>query len=1219
MRTRRSDFRLEGLEPRVMLDANAGLIRFDIIDEPANVDWPSSRQGAPTIPLSRMMVTDVDGSLSRVKDVDVVRVDLKTGEVFVASLNDYNTNDRDIGTYRLRLLNGSGAEVTSESFQVKHNPFRNTVEKSSGPGSANVAFQNALSIVHQIEQTGAYYVELADVSGLGREGHEYSLGLRVIGLNDGISERGFLNSPATNHLFVSLQGDVLQFAGPIGAGFGLRGDWTQTIETSDEGVSSRYESEGLVFLRSAAGEIPIPIPPGMSFSVTTVPNRWGAHFGEIDEIDWTAQLGPIALAKPLTEALGFRLDSAFGSVTGNRKTYGLKLGRDELVQETNAPVNANIPYLFFHESQGLSANFGGIEAKASLGYGWSIVTDPSDVFLYAGVRGIPTALGEFALAGSLNGNIPYTPFAKPTAYNGTMFGHIYLQAEVDLTRLVGTPISVNGEVVIDFDANDDNRLLGGVFDDPSRFASAGFDPGVFGSSTVAALGDLAIGVNAEIRLGLKFGDNSSGNSQGGGSGSGSGSDRGSLVDLTIPIGEGSLIYDPSEDGFFVRAGSSNPFEDTFLEKFVPMNRVVGDGFIKRDGTFRLQFDTNMTVLGYRLSASRLTVQNLPGFSGVRASAQANVLGAGVNLSGEIKTSGDFVFTGKANVNLAGILKGNANVTFSNQGGKVSFRANLVAEVSTEIAGKDFGGRITTNIMVGVRGGRLTYDGSVLGELLLGPYVLDVGLRIYDNGNEFGLELKLPAVSIIRDVVGGFLSFFGLASPDIPDVIRIVFPRTQRNPSQIINVPPPLPGPLPLPVRNARPGDFDGDGKSDFGVYGLNPEGIPQFTIALSTGGTFALPFGGRDDLPVIGDFDGDGVLDFGVYGYSPNDGYSRVAILLSGGGVINQPFGGRDDLPVVGDYDGDGTTDIGVYGYSPNEGFSRFAVILSNGGVINQPFGGRDDLPVVGDYDGDGTTDIGVYGYSPNEGFSRFAVILSNGGVMNRGFGGRLDVPVAGDFDGDGKTDLAVHGFSPNNGFSRFAILPSSGAPAVTQGFGGFDDLPIAADFSGDGKTDFAVHGFSPADGYSRFAVLLSDSRSSIKRPFGAPGMVPLPPSSSAFLSAQSHRTFGQASARSTASSDPAPVRSASVRSRSQTPVMIRVDPIPPGGEGMAARSTLSTASESVASSPQSSRARIAQHVDAGLRSLLSQEKPIEQDQERQNSRFLSRFWTLNVLMDREV
>jgi len=205
------------------------------------------------------------------------------------------------------------------------------------------------------------------------------------------------------------------------------------------------------------------------------------------------------------------------------------------------------------------------------------------------------------------------------------------------------------------------------------------------------------------------------------------------------------------------------------------------------------------------------------------------------------------------------------------------------------------------------------------------------------------------------------------------------------------------------------GDFDGDAVTDIAVFGFSPdEGFSRFAVRLSGGasethptGTIVLPFGGFDDRPIVGDFDGDGIDDFGVYGFSPDEGFSRFAIQLSGGpsdthqsGVIAQPFGGLDDLPVIGDFDGDGRDDLGVYGFSPDEGFSRFAVLLSGGssathpaGVIAQPFGGLDDLPVAGDFDGDGVTDIAVFGFSPANGFHRFAVLASAGGGVMRPLG----------------------------------------------------------------------------------------------------------------------------------------------------------------------------------------------------------------------------------------
>ncbi len=1074
----------EALEDRTLLDANASLVRFAIFAEPSNNDWPSTIEGAPTVPLTPMMVTDVDGSLDRPGDIDVVRVELQAGELFIASLRNFNTLLFNMGTYRLRLLDSAGVELARETFEVQHIPISSPVQKSAGPGSDNSASQNRLSLLHRVEQSGSYFVELADASGLGRSEHRYTLALRTIGLNDGPLDRGFLNTPAQNHIIASLHNNVLEFAGPVGVGFGLRGDWTQTVQTTDNGeLFSRYDAQGTVHLQSAIGEIPLPIPTGTSFTVTTEANRWGDLFGDVDTIEWTAQLGPFELAAPLTDAFGFAMNTPFGSASVDRETYGLKLGRDDLVQETNAPVNQNIPYIFYQHNSGLSANFGGFEASVRFGNSWSIVTDPSDIFIYAGVTGIPTPLGELALAGSIKGNIPYTPFARPDDYLGSIFGNIYVQAEVDLTKLVGVPVKVNGEVVIDFDVNDDGQLFGGVFNNPSQFVASGFDPALFGASVGAALGDIAIGVNAEVSVGLRFGDN-----QGG-----IGDSIDELVDLSLKVGDGSLIYDPAEDGLFLRGGSASPFDDTFLEDFVPASRVVTDGFIKRDGTFRLTQQTNLQVFGHRLAGTELTIQNLPAFSGVRAEGTARVLGSSVVLTGEIELNGDFRFTGTVNVSLAGIFQGNANVTFTRAGNAVSFRAGLTASLSTEIAGQEFGGSLTLNIGLGLRGNQLTYSGSVSGSLLLGTFSINVGLRIYDDGNEFGLEIDVPAADVLNDIVGGLTDFFGFPSPDIPDVIRVVFPRGQQSPANII-APPPRPIPIPPPRPQPGPGDFDADGITDFGVFGFFPsEGFARFAISLSGGGTLSVPFGGPNDVPIVGDFDGDGFLDFGVFGFSPDDGFARFAILLSGGGVINQPLGGPNDIPILGDFDGDGITDLGVFGFSPDDGFARFAVVLSGGGVINQPFGGPNDLPIAGDFDGDGKTDIAVYGFSPDEGFARFAVVLSGGGIINQPFGGPNDLPVAGDFVGDGKTDIAVYGFSPDDGFSRFATLPSDGSPATATAFGGSDDLPILADFDGDGINDIAVYGFG------RFAILPSGGGPSLTQTFGGIGDIPLPTGSAQF------------------------------------------------------------------------------------------------------------------------
>jgi hypothetical protein len=290
-----------------------------------------------------------------------------------------------------------------------------------------------------------------------------------------------------------------------------------------------------------------------------------------------------------------------------------------------------------------------------------------------------------------------------------------------------------------------------------------------------------------------------------------------------------------------------------------------------------------------------------------------------------------------------------------------------------------------------------------------------------------------------------------------------------------------------------PGDFNGDGKTDIGVFGpYGPNGIGRIAVLESGGGVINMPFGGALDTPISGDFDGDGKTDIGVYGpYGPN-GANRFAILLSGGGAIVQTMGGPLDKPVIGDFDGDGKADLGVYGpYGPN-GANRLLVQLSGGGTINMTIGGPLDTFVPGDFDGDGKTDIAVYGpYGPN-GLNRLAVLYSSGGGFVQTIGGPLDQPVVGDFNGDGKTDVGVYGPYGPGGLNRLAVLLSGGG-AIVQTFGGPLDRFVAGDFDGDGKTDIGVYGPYGPNGVGRLAVLESGG-GAFSMAFGGPKDIPLPP-----------------------------------------------------------------------------------------------------------------------------
>ncbi|MCG2658808.1 MAG: hypothetical protein L6437_00990 [Kiritimatiellae bacterium] len=269
---------------------------------------------------------------------------------------------------------------------------------------------------------------------------------------------------------------------------------------------------------------------------------------------------------------------------------------------------------------------------------------------------------------------------------------------------------------------------------------------------------------------------------------------------------------------------------------------------------------------------------------------------------------------------------------------------------------------------------------------------------------------------------------------------------------------------------SSPGDYDGDGRSDVGIYDFNAGVWSVITMA---GQSDALPFGFKGAQPMVGDYTGDGCSEFAFYDKG------LWAIYTYGGQSGTMKLGDASMLPAPADYTGDGRVDLAVF---DTDSGTWYIYDIWSGAMIPVAFGTSGMIPVPGDYNGDGAADLGLY--EPATGnwlLGCYHKYYHTWAVLSGTLGGPTWMPVPGDYDGDGRNDACL--FETNTG--RWMLYTLAGQ--FLQGTFGKGCVPVPGDYDGDGRTDVGLYDTNTGMWY-----IICMSGAYYERRFGWPGALPI-------------------------------------------------------------------------------------------------------------------------------
>jgi len=201
------------------------------------------------------------------------------------------------------------------------------------------------------------------------------------------------------------------------------------------------------------------------------------------------------------------------------------------------------------------------------------------------------------------------------------------------------------------------------------------------------------------------------------------------------------------------------------------------------------------------------------------------------------------------------------------------------------------------------------------------------------------------------------------------------------------------------------GDMDGDGKADLVIWRASTgtwywlPSSANYAYASAVG----IQFGDKPsgDVPMLGDFDGDGKTDIGVWRASTGVWFwltSSTGYSYSTAHAIQWGASSQGDMPFTGDIDGDGKSELIVW----RPGSGTWFWLTSSTGYTYQTqrqaqWGSQSlgDIPTIADFDGDGRSDLAVWRTSTGTWYWLTSSSGFNPAAANsRQWGVSTDIPV---------------------------------------------------------------------------------------------------------------------------------------------------------------------------------------------------------------------------------